>query len=203
MSRRQWTLRDLDSRNGTIVGGERDPRRLRAAGRRRDPHRPHRSWPSSTTCRRRFPIRSTRAPHCPGGRRADAPASRPPETSTTTSVLEAYEPTTITHRRGQTPFPRAGRGGRKATGDPEDGPRRGQALPAGLRAGQGARRRSRWPTLALDGLFEGTQVDAGAVLLLPPRLPGRARGDDLEVVASRSDSPHSATTACRTSWPRP
>jgi Nif-specific regulatory protein len=44
--------------------------------------------------------------------------------------------------------------------------------------------------VALDGLFEGTQVDAGAVLLAGRRPPSKAGGDNLEVIASRSDSPH-------------
>ena len=42
---------------------------------------------------------------------------------------------------------------------------------------------------ALDGLFEGTQVDAGAVLLLPRFMTTEPTAADLEVVASRTDSP--------------
>ncbi len=44
--------------------------------------------------------------------------------------------------------------------------------------------------VALDGLFEGTQVDAGAVLLQARRPTAKQQMDSLEVVASRSDSPH-------------
>ncbi len=42
--------------------------------------------------------------------------------------------------------------------------------------------------LALAGLFEGTQVDVGAVLLLPRDFSGVARATDLEVVASHTTS---------------
>src|SRR5690606_31009123 len=41
--------------------------------------------------------------------------------------------------------------------------------------------------LALDGLFEGTQVDSGAVLLSPRNLRGTRNGMDLDVIASRTD----------------
>ena len=42
--------------------------------------------------------------------------------------------------------------------------------------------------VALGGLFEGTQVDAGAVLLLPRFMKVEPTAADLEVVASRTDS---------------
>ncbi len=42
--------------------------------------------------------------------------------------------------------------------------------------------------VALAGLFEGTQVDAGAVLVLPRNYEGEPHAGDLEVVASRTDS---------------
>ena len=44
--------------------------------------------------------------------------------------------------------------------------------------------------LALVGLAEGTQTDAGALLLLPANVQGQPRGEDLELIASRSSSPH-------------
>ena len=44
--------------------------------------------------------------------------------------------------------------------------------------------------LALAGLAEGTQTDAGALLLLPANLQGPPRGEDLEIIASRSSSQH-------------
>ena len=45
-------------------------------------------------------------------------------------------------------------------------------------------------TLALGGLAEGTQTDAGALLLLPHGFEGEPRADALELVASRSSSAH-------------
>ena len=42
--------------------------------------------------------------------------------------------------------------------------------------------------VALGGLFEGTQVDAGAVLLLPRFMKAEPSATDLEVIASRTDS---------------
>ncbi len=44
--------------------------------------------------------------------------------------------------------------------------------------------------LALAGLAEGTQTDAGALLLLPANVQGPPRGEDLETIASRSSSQH-------------
>ena len=54
------------------------------------------------------------------------------------NVLAEAEPTTITHRRGQDEV--AGAGRRGADWRLEDGPRGGEALPPGVRVGQGARR---------------------------------------------------------------
>ena len=44
--------------------------------------------------------------------------------------------------------------------------------------------------LALAGLAEHTQTDAGAVLLLPPNAQGEPRGEDLESIASRTLTRH-------------
>jgi Nif-specific regulatory protein len=44
--------------------------------------------------------------------------------------------------------------------------------------------------LALDGLAQGTQTDAGAVMLLPNEYEGPPKTDALEVIASRSSSVH-------------
>jgi Nif-specific regulatory protein len=42
--------------------------------------------------------------------------------------------------------------------------------------------------LSLAGVFDGAEVDAGAILLLPRTVIGEASGVDLEVLASRSDT---------------
>ena len=79
-------------------------------------------------------------------------------------MLADVGPTTIMHRRGQTRF--------LEPGEEDEAPgvssrqRGGQVLPPGLRTGQG-HRHPLLAELALAGLAEGTQTDAGAVLLLP------------------------------------
>jgi Nif-specific regulatory protein len=105
------------------------------------------------------------------------------------SVLETYEPTTITHRRGQSRF----------LEPPEEEevdvslPKVGRAAANLCRLAFELAKATDVVTLAnvaLDGLFEGTQVDAGAVLLQSRRPNPKAKSDNLEVIASRSDSPH-------------
>ena len=193
----QWTLRDLDSRNGTMIGQHPRARRLPAASRRHHSHRPlaialrprsvegvHRKqWPD----RRRPPTCSTtRRQRAAGGRRLERAGD--PRADDDHASPRADE------------VSRAARGRRD--GVAEDGPRRGQLVPAGLRAGQGADVVT-MADLALAGLFEGTQVDAGAVLLLPRHYRGRAErerpGD--RRLAQRLD--RCPTIACRTFWPRP
>jgi Nif-specific regulatory protein len=44
--------------------------------------------------------------------------------------------------------------------------------------------------LALNGLFEGTNVDAAGVLMVPRDLEGPVGVNDLQIVASRADDPH-------------
>jgi len=102
-------------------------------------------------------------------------------------VLAVAEPTTITHRRGKTKL--------LAPGEAEE---------SGVsKIGRAAAKLCRlafelakapdvaaMADLALAGLAEGTQSDAGALLLLPAGAKGEPRGEDLEVVASRSSSPH-------------
>ena len=79
-------------------------------------------------------------------------------------MLETYEPTTITHRRGQSRF----------LEPPEEEdvdvslPKVGRAAANLCRLAFELAKATDVVTLAnvaLDGLFEGTQVDAGAVLL--------------------------------------
>src|SRR4029077_3476799 len=101
------------------------------------------------------------------------------------SVLSAPEPTTITHRRGQTRF---------LTPDGEGD----EAIPKAARAAAQLCRlafeMAKAPDLpsvarvALAGLFEATHVDAGAVLLIPRFMKAEPVATDLEVVASRTES---------------
>ena len=99
------------------------------------------------------------------------------------------EPTTITHRRGQTKLLDNKEGLNAATM-----PKLGRAAAQLARLAFELAKAPNIKTLtkiALDGLFESTQVDHGAVLLLPRDFVGEPTGKDLEIVASRSEGGHS------------
>jgi len=171
----RWTLRDLESRNGTLVGEQ------RVQG----------DW----TLRPGDVIRIGRSQLVFVHRLAEAfsdsssvlhgPEDMPGMSEDDSSVLSAYEPTTITHRRGQTKYLAPG------DEDPTDESRSGRA------AGKLARiayELGKAPDvtaladLALDGLADGTQTDAAALLLLPRGFQEEPTGDALQVMASRSTS---------------
>src|SRR5688572_4762389 len=159
----QWTLRDLDSRNGTLIDGQRVQQdyHLQAGDVVRIGnshlafvHDLSQAFPDSNSV-----LRSAQAVH-----------REPTEDDTLgprddESVLETYEATTITHRRGQSRF----------LEPPEEEdvdislPKVGRAAANLCRLAFELAKASDVVSLAnvaLDGLFEGTQVDAGAVLLL-------------------------------------
>ncbi|MCI0491497.1 MAG: sigma 54-interacting transcriptional regulator [Planctomycetes bacterium] len=180
----QWTLRDLDSRNGTVVDGQRvlSDYQLQAGDVLRIGnshlafvHDLSQAFPDSHTL-----LRSSQ----------DVENDQDPTASDSDdeSVLETYEPTTITHRRGQSRF----------LEPPEEEevdvslPKVGRAAANLCRLAFELAKATDVITLAntaLDGLFEGTQADAGGVLL-PSRRPTAKNVDQLDLVASRSDSPH-------------
>ncbi len=182
-----WTLRDLDSRNGTLVDGQRiqidyqlQPGEIIRIGNS------HLAFVNDLS--QAFPdshsvLRSAQAVDQSIGEEATV---GPPDHE---SVLETYEPTTITHRRGQSRF----------LEPPEEEdvdvslPKVGRAAANLCRLAFELAKATDVITLAnvaLDGLFEGTQVDAGAVLLQARRPTPKPKADNLEVIASRSDSPH-------------
>ncbi len=177
----QWILRDLDSRNGTLVGT------LKVVGDQAlnagDIIRIGRSQlifvhtladafsDSSAIIRTPSAIRDT------GAMIGD---------SEEFSVLkEEFGPTTITHRRGQTRFLEPGPV--EETGISKIG--RAAAKLCRL-----AFELAKCPDvasvaeLALEGLVQGTQSDAGAVMLLPKDYNGPVVADALEAVGSRSSS---------------
>lgn len=176
-----WVLRDLESRNGTAVGdavirGEYvlSPGDIIRIGGSQLAfvHDLSKAFPDSSGI-----LRSTHVGQVDG----DAATG----TLSDSAVMAVAEPTTITHRRGQTKF--------LEPVDDDDG--------GVSKVGRAAAKLCRLAfelakmmdavslaKLALDGVFEGTQVDAGAVLLLRRGVQGEPTASDLELVASRTDS---------------
>jgi transcriptional regulator with GAF, ATPase, and Fis domain len=178
----EWVLRDLDSRNGTMIGTQRivGDHTLRAG----DNIRIGRSQLIFVhTLADAFSDSSAVI-------RAGSLAREALETEVdddSVSVLEEFGPTTITHRRGQTKF--------LEPSQVEE--------PGVSKVGRAAAKLCRlafelakspdvttMAELALDGLSQGTQTDAGALMLLPNDYQGPPKADALEVVASRSSSSH-------------
>lgn len=175
MSEGEWTLRDLDSRNGTAVGGSLvQGDRVLAAGDVIRIGNSQLAFVHDLT--QAFPETGStiQVPEPPGA----AGQTQAPGDS---SVLESPEPATITHRRGQTRFlapheepePGTSKVGRAAA----------QLCRLAFELAKAPDAISMAKT-ALAGLFEGTQMDAGALLLLRRGAAGEPSAGDLEVVAS-------------------
>ncbi|MDX1944811.1 MAG: sigma 54-interacting transcriptional regulator [Pirellulaceae bacterium] len=190
VTRGVWTLRDLDSRNGTFVG----ERQIRGD---------YTLSPGDVVriaqCQMAFVQDLSQAfPETPGG--GHALLDRLPlgeETVSGALISETggvsdssvfagddREPQTITHRRNQTRFLVPDSVADVAV------PRLGQAaaklcrLAFELASQPDATAVSH---LALNGLFESTNIDAGAVLLVPRGFDGEPAPPDLAIVASRTD----------------
>ncbi len=177
----QWVLRDLDSRNGTMIGSQRiTGDHLLHAG---DIIRIGRSQLIFVhTLADAFSDASSVSRN--GGAGRDDTGTVVDDAA---SVLDDIGPTTITHRKGQTRFlepvqaeePGVSKIGRAAAKLCRLAFELAQAPDvAGV------------AQLALDGLAEGTLTDAGAVMLLPNEYEGPPKTDALEVIASRSSSEH-------------
>lgn len=181
VSDEQWTLRDLDSRNGTMVGdqfvkGDRvlHPGDVIRIGR----------------CQLVFVHNLSQAFSDSGSilRRPEREEAKVRDTrlEAEADVLAAAEPTTIMHRRVQTRF---------LESTDEEGPGAPKIGLAATKLCRLAYQLAKTPDvvqiaqLALAGLFEGTRVDAGAVLLLPRDCQDPPMAADLQVVASRTSSP--------------
>jgi transcriptional regulator with GAF, ATPase, and Fis domain len=176
-----WTLRDLDSRNGTKVGGERvrGDYTLTAGDVIRIAH-----------CQLAFvhdlskAFADGKADDLDAGQDDDSTVDRVEyQPINDTNVLDIPEPTLITHRAGQTRFLRADGGDASI-------PKLGQAATKLCRLAFELANQTNViavARLALDGLFEGTHVDSGAVLLAPRDTRGMPTEDLLEVIATRSD----------------
>ncbi|HZZ70658.1 MAG TPA: sigma 54-interacting transcriptional regulator [Pirellulales bacterium] len=177
-----WTLRDLDSRNGTSVREQ-----LVRGDYLLQPGDVIRIGQSQLAyvldLAQAFPESSSIAPVVRVAEHRIAETLAPLGDS---EILEAVVPAHITHRRGETKFfqPQA--------------PDNVAALPKVGRVATNLCRLAfelaKSPDLAavarvaLNGLFEAAQVDAGAVLLLPRATTGELNPQELEVVASRTDT---------------
>jgi len=177
----QWTVRDLESRNGTVVGeelikGDRLllPGEIIRIGRSQlvFVHSLSQAFSETTSVVRRQ-------------ERGTDEDTVYPVVEEESDVLGDYEPTTIMHRRGQTRFL-----------EPAE-----EAAGAIAKVGEAAAKLCRlafdlarapdvakMAEVALGGLFEGTSIDAGAVLLLPRDYHGTPMATDLVLVASRTSS---------------
>ena len=170
----QWVLRDLESRNGTMIGEERvQGDRVLVAGE--VVRIAHAQMAFVHDLSSAFPDSP------PEPRQEETVVGDADEND---DVLNAYEPTTITHRKGQTRFLD------RRLDDEEQGiPKVGQAATKLCRIAFELANQPDTMTVAkfaLDGLLEATSVNAGAVLLLPRDFSGNASGSDLEVVASKA-----------------
>lgn len=182
----QWTLRDLDSRNGTQVDG---------AGISSDYHlepgdiirigNSHLAFVDNLS--HAFPdpssvLRSSRP--------MDSDGEQIVLDDDDESVFEPVEPTQITHRRGQSRFLEA----------PSEEDDQGVATP---KVGRAAAKLCRLAfelakttdvislsTTALSALFDSTQIDAGGLLLRGRDAEGGRTLETLEVISSRSESAH-------------
>jgi len=100
------------------------------------------------------------------------------------SVLDTQEPT-ITHRKGQTKFLRP-----QVSAEEAPIPKVGQAATQLCRLAFELAKQTDVITvakMALDGVFDGTSVNAGAVLLQSHESKKATSEEDLEIVASRFD----------------
>jgi len=178
----QWTLRDLDSRNGTMVGHDvvRGDRTLNPGDVIRIGH---------TQLVFVHKLSDAFASGEPGATGRHAAESGPVASALEddSDALASSEPTTITHRRGHTKLLSPAK-------EVEDGVSKiGRAAAKLCRLAFELAKApdvAAMADLALVGLSEGTQTDGGALLLLPASFSGQPRGEDLEIVSSHSSSPH-------------
>jgi two-component system, NtrC family, response regulator HydG len=172
-----WKIRDLQSRNGTLVDGE-----SIVGERELEPGQVIQIGP----CELAFTNDLSQA----FPREADAEV--PPETGLTDDVLEvmpaATEPTII-HRKGDNPYVVEGKP--EALNRERASRELAQLYRLALEMGT-AKNAKQLAEIVLNGLALGTCADIGALLLLPtPAKPGEAHGElNLVSYRSRGDRPY-------------
>lgn len=181
----QWVLRDLDSRNGTAVGSSRvrgdyflQPGDIVRIG--------HSQLRFVNDLSKAFAESSL----MPLDELATADSSDikaagitpPPDDS---SVLSIHEPSTITHRRLQTRYLQPNEP------DEQNLPKIGRAAATLCRLAFELAQAPDVTTIAdiaLAGVFAATQIDAGAVFVLPRQHQGDPHESELEMLSARTDS---------------
>jgi len=181
-----WQLRDLDSRNGTLVSGEQlttdhalEPGDILQIGNSHLAfvHDLAQAFPDTSTL-----LRSSKAVD-------DESIGVEGASGDETSIFESFDATMITHRKQQSRFLDAP----SSVEAEESSPKLGRAAAKLCRLAFELAKSTDVVSLAnvaLNGMFESTQIDAGAFLLRRRDDLGERSKDELEVVASRSDSEH-------------
>jgi transcriptional regulator with GAF, ATPase, and Fis domain len=182
-----WKIRDLDSRNGTLVSGERLTRdHALQPGDILQLGNSHLAYVEDLS--QAFPETGSLLK---ASKPVDASNRLPgTETEDAESIFESFEPTTITHRKNQSRFL-----DEPSLDDTDESlPKVGRAAAKLCRLAFELAKATDVVSLAneaINGLFECTSVDAGALLLRVRDASGQRTGEELEVIASRSDSDHS------------
>ncbi len=186
LAKGEWMLRDLESRNGTLVSGELLTRdHALESGDIIQIGNTHLAFVHDLT--QAFPDTSTLLR---SSKAVDSTNGEGEEANEEDSIFDSFEPTTITHRKEQSRFLDTP----SLEDTDESVPKVGRAAAKLCRLAFELAKSTDVVSLAnvaIAGLFEGTQVDAGAILLPKRDATGNYDGEELEVVASRSDSSHS------------
>ena len=182
-----WQLRDLDSRNGTMVSGARlsSDRELQP-GDIIQIGNSHLAFVNDLA--HAFPDTSTLLK---SSKSVDGAGTgiMLPVGGDDESVFDAFEPTMITHRKGQSRYLEAPEQDDVIESSPKVSRAAAKLCKLAFQLAKSTDVISLANT-ALEGLFEGTHSDAGAILLRRRDESGARRSEELEVVASRSDSTH-------------